>query len=69
MEPNTLYVVLCYDGGNGWCHEGVAFGSVLLLSYPDAHSRNKDGIFELDEEGSTLAVSTQGKPFVPETDE
>ena len=70
MKKNALYAVVCFDGCNGACFEGIAEGSDLNKAYPNAgDSRNNDGLYELDEEGMMFAIPVVGKKYVPEVEE
>jgi hypothetical protein len=66
VNREQTYAVVVYDGSNGACFRGIASGAVLADKYPNAFSRNDDGLFQLDEEGMMFAVPTDGPAFEPD---
>ena len=59
-----------FDGGNGWRLGELLSEEEVKERYPDANSRNDDGLLEGDEEGMCLLVPVEAaKPQVPEGEE
>ena len=50
------YREIFYDGCNGWRLGGLVSEEEVKEKYPEASSRNDDGLLEADEEGSVLLI-------------
>jgi hypothetical protein len=69
IDPNQKYAVIYYDGCNGWRFGGITIGAILIQKFPDAHSRNNDNIFSLDDENEKMAIPTDGSPYEPNNED
>lgn len=50
------YQEIYFDGGNGWKLGDILTEEEVKERYPDASSRNDDGLLQGDEEGECLLV-------------
>jgi hypothetical protein len=68
VEP-VNYAMIYFDGCNGWRFGGIISKKEIEMGYPNANSRNDDGLLELDEMGTLMAVPCSGDAFMPEPGE